>query len=292
MKTRILAAVIAALGSTQFAYATHAQFIAKPERSEWMMVANSPLECRLVHPIPGFGQAEFSSHASKKINLDFELKMHRPMGSTENVSLISMPPQWQPGVRAMTMEQLKFYQQFDGYVGGQTAWSMMSELGVGRVPTFTFRDWHAQSQSIQVGLSPVRFKLPYEAFSMCVSNLLPYTFEDIAFTILHYNRNSDSLNKASERRLSQIAEYIRYNKDVDLVLVATYSDSSGEKDENQNLTERRAQVLQNYFKSIGLDENRIEVQGYGERRPIADNASPIGKDKNRRVVISLGRSNV
>ncbi|MEZ9895640.1 flagellar protein MotY, partial [Vibrio lentus] len=32
--------------------------------------------------------------------------------------------------------------------------------------------------------------------------------------------------------------------------------------------------------------------GYGKRRPIADNNSPIGKDQNRRVVISLGRTQV
>ncbi|MDF4534857.1 flagellar protein MotY, partial [Vibrio parahaemolyticus] len=52
------------------------------------------------------------------------------------------------------------------------------------------------------------------------------------------------------------------------------------------------EVLREYFKSIGLPEDRIQVQGYGKRRPIADNASPIGKDKNRRVVISLGRTQV
>ncbi|KAE8431158.1 OmpA family protein, partial [Vibrio cholerae] len=61
---------------------------------------------------------------------------------------------------------------------------------------------------------------------------------------------------------------------------------------SQNLSEQRAEVLREYFKSIGLPEDRIQVQGYGKRRPIADNASPIGKDKNRRVVISLGRTQV
>ncbi len=65
---------------------------ASPQQSKWEMVANTPLECRLVHPIPNFGDAEFSSRASKKIILDFELKMRRPMGATRNVSLISMPP--------------------------------------------------------------------------------------------------------------------------------------------------------------------------------------------------------
>uniref|UniRef100_UPI0015A737F9 OmpA family protein n=1 Tax=Klebsiella quasipneumoniae TaxID=1463165 RepID=UPI0015A737F9 len=100
------------------------------------------------------------------------------------------------------------------------------------------------------------------------------------------------LNKASQKRLAQIAEYVRYNQDIDLVLVYTYTDSTDTNNNSQNLSEQRAEVLREYFKSIGLPEDRIQVQGYGKRRPIADNASPIGKDKNRRVVISLGRTQV
>jgi outer membrane protein OmpA-like peptidoglycan-associated protein len=242
--------------------------------------------------IPNYGVAEFSSRASKKINLDFELKMRRPMGETRAVSLISMPPSWTPGESAERMNLLKFFKQFDGYVGGQTAWGMLTELEKGRMPTFSYADWVSRDQRIEVALSAVMFRQQYDAFSMCISQLLPYSFEDISFTILHYDRNSDQLNKASQKRLAQIAEYVRHNKDIDLVLINTYTDSSGEKGINQSLSERRAQVLKDYFKSLGLDDARIEIQGYGKRRPIADNATPIGKDKNRRVVISMGRTRV
>tara|TARA_Y100001956_G_C4125990_1_gene190086 strand:+ start:1932 stop:2768 length:837 start_codon:yes stop_codon:yes gene_type:complete len=274
------------------ALAQEKRYGASPQQSTWEMVANTPLECRLVHPIPNFGDAEFSSRASKKIILDFELKMRRPMGATRNVSLISMPPPWRPGESADRMTTIKFFQQFDGYVGGQTAWGILSELEKGRYPTFSYQEWQSRDQRIEVALSSVLFQQKYNVFSDCISNLLPYSFEDISFTILHYDRNSDQLSKASQKRLSQIAEYIRYNQDIDLVLVATYTDSADSKGVSQNLSERRAESLREYFKSLGLSEERIQVQGYGKRRPIADNASPIGKDKNRRVVISLGRTQV
>lgn len=265
---------------------------ASPQQSAWEMVANTPLECRLVHPIPNFGDAEFSSRASKKIILDFELKMRRPMGATRNVSLISMPPPWRPGESADRMTTIKFFQQFDGYVGGQTAWGILSELEKGRYPTFSYQEWQSRDQRIEVSLSSVLFQEKYNVFSDCIANLLPYSFEDISFTILHYDRNSDQLNKSSRKRLSQIADYVRYNQDIDLVLVATYTDSADSKGISQNLSERRAESLREYFKSLGLPEDRIQVQGYGKRRPIADNNSPIGKDQNRRVVISLGRTQV
>ncbi|OEE80166.1 hypothetical protein, partial [Vibrio genomosp. F6] len=201
------------------------RYVATPQQSNWEMVTNSPLECRLVHPIPNYGDAEFSSAAGKKINLDFELKMRRPMGETRNVSLISMPPAWRPGENADRITNIKFFKQFDGYIGGQTAWGILGELEKGRYPTFSYQDWQSRDQRIEVALSSVLFQAKYNVFSDCISNLLPYSFEDISFTILHYERDSDKLNKASRKRLSQIADYVRYNQDIDLVLVATYTDS-------------------------------------------------------------------
>nr|WP_194438702.1 OmpA family protein [Vibrio fluminensis] len=293
MKNRIvnsLALTMAILSANSWAMDKF--YAASPTQSQWQMVVNTPLQCQLVHPIPNYGDAVFTSHASKKINLDFELKMKRPMGETRDVSLVSMPPAWRPGDSADRMTSIRFFKQFDGYVGGQTAWSILSELEKGRSPTFSYRDWQSNNQRVEVALSSVLFQQKYNVFSDCLANLLPYSFEDIAFTILHYDRSSVQLNKASQKRLSQIAEYIRYNQDVDLVLVSTYTGSEDSKSESQALSEQRADVMRDYFKSIGLPEDRIQVQGYGKRRPIADNSSPLGKDRNRRVVISLGRTQI
>ncbi|GAA5646493.1 hypothetical protein VPR01S_02_00750 [Vibrio proteolyticus NBRC 13287] len=293
MNKWLLSAISAVLlVTTSSVNAQEKRYVATPQQSSWKMLVNTPLECRLVHHIPNYGDAQFSSRASKKINLDFELKMRRPMGDTRNVSLVSMPPAWRPGEGAERITTIQFFKQFDGYIGGQTAWGILGELEQGRYPTFSYQDWQSRDQRIEVALSSVLFQQQYNVFSDCIANLLPYSFEDIAFTILHYDRSSVQLNKASQKRLAQIAEYIRYNQDIDLVLVSTYTDSVDGKSASQALSEKRAEVLRDYFKSIGLPEDRIQVQGYGKRRPIADNASPIGKDKNRRVVISLGRTQV
>ncbi|EKO3988245.1 flagellar protein MotY [Vibrio fluvialis] len=294
MNKWVVTSIVAFGACSAFAAAAmEKRYVATPQQSSWQMAINTPLECQLVHPIPNYGDAVFTSHASKKINLDFELKMRRPMGDTRNVSLVSMPPAWRPGESADRITNIQFFKQFDGYIGGQTAWALLSELEKGRYPTFSYQDWQSRDQRIEVALSSVLFQPQYNAFSDCMSNLLPYSFEDISFTILHYDRgDSVELNKASQKRLAQIAEYIRYNSDIDLVLVATYTDATDGKNESQSLSEKRAESLQKYFEALGLPADRIQVQGYGKRRPIADNASPIGKDKNRRVVISLGRTQV
>ncbi|KLV10742.1 OmpA family protein [Photobacterium ganghwense] len=265
-------------------------YVAKPALSSWKVAVDTPLECRMLHTVPNFGEAQFVSRAGKKLNLDFELKMRRPMGQSSNVSLVSMPPRWMPGDKAERITRLKFYKQFDGYVGGQTAWTMLSELESGRYPTFSYADWQHRNKLVEVSLSAVSFQNSYNQFSQCIDNLLPYSFDDIAFTVLHYGHNSDELNKMSQQRLAQIADFIRYSDDVDLVLVAAYTDAEGSKDENQQLSERRAKKLEDYFVTIGMPKDRIQVQAYGKRRPIADSSNPIGRGKNRRVVISLGRS--
>lgn len=265
-------------------------YVAQPSQSTWKVAVDTPLECRMLHVIPSYGEAQFTSRASKKINLDFELKMRRPMGETRNVNLVSMPPRWMPGDSAQRITNLTFFKQFDGYVGGQTAWVMLSELETGRYPTFSYQDWQQQNKRIDVALSAVAFQPAYDQFSQCLNNLLPYSFEDIAFTVLHYDQGSDQLNKSSQQRLAQIADFVRYSDDVDLVLVAAYTDGHGGKNANQTLSERRAKRLEEYFMAMGLPEDRIQVEAYGERRPVADNTTPIGRNKNRRVVISLGRT--
>ncbi|MCG9787639.1 OmpA family protein [Vibrio mediterranei] len=292
LKALLTLSLLPIMTATAANAAIEKRYVATPTQSQWEMVSNSPLECRLVHPIPNFGDAEFIARASKKMNLDFELKMRRSMGETRNVSLVSLPPPWRPGDSADRITNLQFFKQFDGYVGGQAAWSILSELEKGRYPTFSYQDWQSRDERIEVSLSSVLFQAKYNIFSDCIANLLPYSFEDISFTILHYDRNSEQLNKTSQHRLEQIAEYVRYNQDIDLVLVSTYTDSSDSKGESQQLSDKRASILQDYFQSLGLPKDRIQVQGYGKRRPVADNSSPIGKAKNQRVVISFGRTEV
>jgi outer membrane protein OmpA-like peptidoglycan-associated protein len=77
----------------------------------------------------------------------------------------------------------------------------------------------------------------------------------------------------------------KYNKTV--VEVAGHTDSTGAADYNQKLSERRANSVAQYLESQGLANNRVVTVGAGESRPVADNATPEGRQANRRVELTL-----
>jgi outer membrane protein OmpA-like peptidoglycan-associated protein len=61
----------------------------------------------------------------------------------------------------------------------------------------------------------------------------------------------------------------------------------GKTADNLGLSEARAEAVAAALKAGGIDAARIVTQGQGETQPIADNRSPDGKAKNRRVEIYL-----
>jgi len=71
------------------------------------------------------------------------------------------------------------------------------------------------------------------------------------------------------------------------VRIEGHTDSAGDDSANQVLSERRAVAVRDALLARGVDATRIEAVGYGETRPIADNGTPAGRQKNRRIDIVL-----
>jgi OOP family OmpA-OmpF porin len=67
------------------------------------------------------------------------------------------------------------------------------------------------------------------------------------------------------------------------VEIAGHADAQGSPDRNLELSRRRAQAVLDYFVSKGEDPERFLAVGYGDTRPIADNSTAEGRQKNRRI---------
>jgi len=64
-----------------------------------------------------------------------------------------------------------------------------------------------------------------------------------------------------------------------------HTDNVGSEDGNVKMSKMRAESVLNYFVSRGIPQGRFEVVGLGSRQPVADNNTPEGRSKNRRVEI-------
>ena len=69
------------------------------------------------------------------------------------------------------------------------------------------------------------------------------------------------------------------------VLIISYTDSQGPAEVNQRLSEERAKAVAKVFVEAGYPPSNIYIQGAGESEPIADDSTPEGRAKNRRIVI-------
>ena len=69
-----------------------------------------------------------------------------------------------------------------------------------------------------------------------------------------------------------------------------HTDSEGDDTYNQTLSERRAAAVKAFLvTSYRIDAARLQTQGLGENKPVADNATPEGRQQNRRVeLVRLG----
>jgi outer membrane protein OmpA-like peptidoglycan-associated protein len=71
------------------------------------------------------------------------------------------------------------------------------------------------------------------------------------------------------------------------IQVSGYTDSTGSDRYNQELSERRAASVGSYFASQGVASGRVRTKGFGERYPVGDNGTPMGRERNRRVELKL-----
>ena len=263
------------------------QYGAPLSQSKWQVTENSRLSCTLSHQIPNYGHAVFRSAASRDNNLVFEMDMISMPDSYSLAEVRSVAPNYRPGLSDRTLANMKVYKQFNPSLPKKVAWTMLSELEQGMNPTFYYDDWYNDNDKISVSLSNARFQRAYQEFVGCVGNLLNYSFDDIAYTVLNYQSNSDKFTKSSERRMAMITQYLKLDQELELVLIDAHSDSYGGRWNNLKLSEKRAEKIRQYFVENGINPERIEAKGYGEKRHIASNATTLGRGKNRRVVIHM-----
>lgn len=99
--------------------------------------------------------------------------------------------------------------------------------------------------------------------------------------------NSANLDKSYMADLDEIAAVLMKNPD-SLIVLEGHTDATGDHEYNVKLGERRVDAVRRY---LGVEKNvpvyKIHMISFGAARPIADNKSKDGREKNRSVSISV-----
>ena len=119
-----------------------------------------------------------------------------------------------------------------------------------------------------------------------ISALDDYDVQDSV--VVYFRTNSAVVAPEYKQALDQLAEKAAKTKGY-VIEIAGHADSTGDAERNRVLSQRRADAVVHY-----LEENHdiplrrmITPYGFGERRPVADNASNDGRRQNRRVEVKI-----
>ncbi|MBD3390537.1 MAG: OmpA family protein [Chitinivibrionales bacterium] len=103
------------------------------------------------------------------------------------------------------------------------------------------------------------------------------SMSDILFAVDKADLTPDL--KTNLAKIAGILTVFRTSK----VIVEGHTDNQGGEEYNLKLSERRAENVMNFLIEQGVDASRLTSVGYGFSRPVADNSTREGRQKNRRV---------
>lgn len=103
---------------------------------------------------------------------------------------------------------------------------------------------------------------------------------------IFFENNSAKLKVGSLVQLDELVSLIK-KYDASNLVIEGHADSNGSDAMNLELSQKRTESVKNYLMEKGIDGSRVNAIGYGETKPIATNATAIGRAKNRRVELKM-----
>jgi len=111
-------------------------------------------------------------------------------------------------------------------------------------------------------------------------------FSRITTVRVNFRQSGTTLRTASYPTLDRLADFAR-DCSHSSILITGHSDASGNESNNKILSRARAQIVADYLSARGVNADSLSVAGAGSDFPIADNATSLGRERNRRIVFKL-----
>lgn len=107
-----------------------------------------------------------------------------------------------------------------------------------------------------------------------------------AFENLEFETGKDIIKQSSIPSLTELAEVLK-KKDTWKLQISGHTDNVGNDQSNMILSKKRSEAVKAFMVSQGIDAGRLNALYFGETMPIATNETPEGRQKNRRVEMTI-----
>ncbi len=128
---------------------------------------------------------------------------------------------------------------------------------------------------------PVGYKIKKLKTKKITFKPLPREVETIE---VMFEPNSANITTDSKVKIRQSVERLN-SRGYRHITIEGYTDNSGTHAQNIALSTKRANTVKELMVLYGIDSSKITAVGKGELNPIADNDTPEGRAKNRRIEI-------
>lgn len=103
---------------------------------------------------------------------------------------------------------------------------------------------------------------------------------------IFFETNKYEIKPESGAELNEVVQLMKDNPTL-RIQINGYTDNVGRPADNRTLSENRARAVTNYIIAHGVAASRLSFKGFGDTQPVADNATPEGRAKNRRTELTV-----
>ncbi len=104
---------------------------------------------------------------------------------------------------------------------------------------------------------------------------------------VYFDSGKATLLAKSNTLLDQVAAIVKDHTEIKLLQIEGHTDNTGDATTNTKLSQDRADAVKAYLVKKGVDADRLKAAGFGPDRPADTNATPAGRDNNRRVEFNI-----
>jgi outer membrane protein OmpA-like peptidoglycan-associated protein len=109
---------------------------------------------------------------------------------------------------------------------------------------------------------------------------------------IQFENNKSVILPQSFSLLDDITKVIKDNEHIKKLAIEGHASAEGDAKRNLTLSDERAKAVMKYIVDKGVDAKRLTAKGFGITKPIADNATEEGREKNRRVEFNIVEQDV